>query len=365
MDEPLTNYLEHVGNLLADPMGVARAAAQSGARVAGYVGDEIPVSLIAASGTLPVRVRGLAGRSTPLADAFMESAFSPSLRAVAEQWLQGDLDFLSTVVFPRADDSAQRLYYYLCELQRRGRCAGPRPLLYDIAKIARPASIAHSRDSTRRLADELGVKPELLPAARQRVARRADLLASLRSRQQAATPLAGTLAWRVQQAAEQDWRELFDDATGQWLATAPSLPRPLRVVLAGDAPPHDSLHAAVETAGGSVVLELTESLPGIESAEALPLDAIADHFQSRRGPVLAMREDASWVARRAAEAHADAVLFWLIEEDEALPWEVSRQLRALRERSIPTLVLTRQHWLADDNAQQQVNEFMTGLKGSR
>jgi hypothetical protein len=365
LNDSLTNYLGYVDGLLADPLRIARAGADAGSKIVGYFGDEIPVSLIAASGALPVRVRGQAGRPTPRADGFMESAFSPSLRAIAEQWLEGDLNFLSAMVFPRSDDSAQRLYYYFCELQRRGRCAGPRPVLYDIAKIARPASIAHSRDSTRRLAEELGMDASLLAASRRRVAQREALLATLRSRRHEATPLAGALAWRVHQAAEYDWREDFDDATRQWLLTAPTLRSPLRVALAGDATPDDSLHRAIEAAGGSIVLELTESLPGIESADAPELDAIADHFQSRRGPVLAMRDDPSWVARCAATVHADAVLFWLIEEDEALPWEVSRQMRALREQGIPTLLLTRQHWVADERARQQVNEFMTGLKVSR
>ena len=48
------------------------------------------------------------------------------MRSIAEQWLTGELDFLDAVVFPRSDDSAQRLYYYLCELQRRGARAAAR-----------------------------------------------------------------------------------------------------------------------------------------------------------------------------------------------------------------------------------------------
>ena len=87
---------------------------------------------------------------------FLESAHAPELRIIVEQWLAGELDFLDAVIFSRTDESAQRIYYYLCELQRRGLCGGPRPLLFDLAKIARPTSIEHSRESTRRLAEELG-----------------------------------------------------------------------------------------------------------------------------------------------------------------------------------------------------------------
>jgi hypothetical protein len=38
--------------------------------------------------------------------------------------------------------------------------------------------------------------------------------------------------------------------------------RPLRIVLAGDAPPDDALHRAVEACCGSVVLELAGSVAG-------------------------------------------------------------------------------------------------------
>lgn len=359
----ITNYLAHVDALIADPLHVARAT--TGTRVVGYIGDEIPVALIAASGALPLRVRGHAGRATPRADEFMESAFTPEIRSIAERWLQGELDFLHTVVFPRADDSAQRLYYYLCELQRRGRCGGPRPLLYDIARIARPTSIAHSRDSTRRLAEELGARPDHLASAQARVTRRASLIAQLRSHRHAEAPMPGALAWRIEQAAEYDWRETFDLATEAWLLTSPTVARPLRVLLAGDAPPDDSLHRTIEAAGGSMVLELTQSLVDCDTAIVPDLDALADQFQSRRSPVLAMRENPAWVADRAAEVRADAVVFWLIEEDEALPWEISRQMRSLRERRMPTLLLTRQRWLVDEQTQKEVTGFMRQLEVPR
>ena len=365
MSNPSTHYLNHVDSLLADPLHVARAAASTGSKVVGYIGDEIPVSLIVASGALPLRLRGRAGRATPRADEFMESAFTPSVREIAERWRAGDLDFLDAVVFPRADDSAQRLYYYLCELQRRGRCAGPRALLLDIAKIARGTSVAHSRGSVQRLAQELGVKSDQLAAAWQRVARRKALIAGIRAGCQDAAPLAGALAWKVREAAEYDWRTSHDETTSQWLRLAPALTNVHRIVLAGNAPPDDSIHRAVEASQGSVVLELTGAASGDETDAAGDLDAIADHFQARINTVQAMRRDADWVVSRARDVHADAVVLWLIEEDEALPWEIARQMRSLRDAGMPALLLTRQPWAVDDSALRQVTEFMTALKVER
>lgn len=361
----MTNYLNDLQALLDDPLRAARAIAAAGTRVIGYTGNQVPVPMIFAAGAMPVRLLGGHDVATPRANEFLESAHMPELRAICEQWLAGDLDFLNAVVFPRSDDSAQRLYYYLCELQRRGLCGGPKPLLLDVASIARPTSIAHTRESTQRLSRELAIDGALVEQSAARVARRESLLRQLRERQLLADPLSGSLAWRVCRASACDWREDFDAATDCWLPNAPVLKNPRRVLFAGDAPPDDSLHRAVEAAGGSVVLELTESELGESSAPSGSLDALADDLQSRRNPVLAMREHADWAVRRARRACADAVVFWLLEENEALPWEVARQQRSLRAAAIPTLLLSRQGWRPDESVANAVTKFITGVEVTR
>src|SRR5690242_6349162 len=190
MNDSMTHYLAHVDRLLADPLQAAREAAGAGREVVGYIGDDIPVPLIFAAGASPLALRGDAGASTERADQILESAFTPALRAIAERWLTGGFDFLKAVIFPRSDDSAQRLYYYLCELQRRGRCAGPRPLLYDVANLQRPMSAEYTRESTRRLGRELGASDATLAVAVRRVADREALLADLRARRASDTPFA-------------------------------------------------------------------------------------------------------------------------------------------------------------------------------
>jgi hypothetical protein len=362
MNPQPANYRNDLQALLDDPLHAARALAAAGTRVIGYIGNQIPVPLIFAAGAMPVRLRGGPGRTTLRADEFLESAHMPELRDICEQWLEGHLDFLDAVVFPRSDDSAQRLYYYLCELQRRGLCGGPRPLLLDVAGIARPTSIAHTRESTRRLARELATDDSLVEISTARVARRATLMSQVRRRQLPPDPISGSLAWRACRASACDWREDFDAATQGWLATSEVLRNPRRVLLAGDAPADDSLHRAIETAGGSVVLELTESEPEGASSRPATLDALADDVQSRRTPVLAMRDDASWAVHRARSARADAVVFWLLEENEALPWEIARQQRSLRAAAIPTLLLPRQGWRPDGSVLDTVTQFVAGVE---
>ena len=352
--------MDHVSALIGEPLSAAREAARAGTRVIGYYGNDIPVALILAAGALPVRLRAAPRSATARADLYLESAHSPELRALVEQWLAGELDFIETVIFPRSDDSAQRVYYYLCELQRRGVCAGPRPLLYDVAGIGRPVSVDYTRESTRRLARDLGVNDEQLPQALRRVADREKLCSDIRARCAADPPLPGSLAWALARASGCDWRETFDGRARRWLDEAISLPRARRILLAGDLLPDASLHEAIESAGGSVVLELTESAADGDTANSPLLDALADQFHARRTPVRAMREDAHWAVRNARNGRADAVVFWLAEEDESLPWEIARQMRNLATAGIPALALTRQSWQPDQAALARVGEFVAG-----
>jgi hypothetical protein len=353
---------QRLENLRRDPLAVARAAAARGERVIGYVGNDVPVALILAANALPVRLRGLMNTATTNADRYVESSFAPPVRSIAEQWLEHSFDFLDAVIFARGDDSGQRLYYYLCELQRRGLCAGPRPLLYDAASLARAASYEHTRDSTRLLAGHIGSVASSLETALQRVARRDAVAHAVRAHRLLPAPLRGSAAWLFDFAAGCDWSESFDQGARAWLDQAALLPMPRRVLLAGDPPPDDQLHVAVEASGASVVLELTESASAGERSQREPLAAIADEFQRRESPVLAMRRNAHWLTDHAREHRADAVLVWLSEEDEALPWEIARQMRSLRDAGIPALLLARQPAQISAATLTQVLHFLRDLR---
>ena len=289
---PENEFVQLLDHLRRDPQAGARAAAARGERVVGYVGNDIPVALILAANALPVRLRTPPERDARSADRFVESSFTPALRALAAQWLDGGLDALDAVIFARGDDSGQRLYYYFCELQQRGTCAGPRPLLYDVASLARPCSLEHTLDSTRQLAAQLGTVAHRLEPALQRVRRREDLVHAVRAHRLLPAPLRGSAAWSFDFAAGCDWREAFDDGARQWLDHATLLPMPRRVMLAGDPPPDDQLHLAAEAGGASVVLELTESSRVGERAQRDAFAAIAHEFQQRESPVLSLRRDA-------------------------------------------------------------------------
>lgn len=356
------DFGQSLEQLRRDPQTVARSAAARGERVVGYVGNGVPVALILAANALPVRLRAPADTGSSSVDRFVETSFAPSLRAIAAQWLNGALDHLEAVVFARDDDSGQRLYYYFCELQRRGLCAGPAPLLYDVANLARASSLEHTVDSTRQLATQLGTVAHRLDAALQRVRRREDLAHAVRTHRLLPAPLRGSAAWSFDFAAGCDWRESFDHGARHWLDQASLLHIPRRVMLAGDPPPDDQLHLAIEAGGASLVLELTESSGAGERSQRDPIAAIADEFHRRESPALSMRGNARWLAERAREHRVDAVLVWLSEEDEALPWEISRQMRSLQDAGIPSLLLARQPAHVSAASLTQVMHFLRDLR---
>lgn len=335
-------FLDTLAHLRRDPCEPSRRLVQAGARAVGYVGDDIPVALILAAGAVPARLRCAPAEDGARADDFVEPSFSAEARAIANHWLQGSLDHLDAVIFPRSDDSGQRLYYYLCELQRRGLCGGPRPLIFDVANLPRAASFEHTLESTRRLAAELGTATDALEPALQRVARREALLAAVQARRLLASPLPGSIAWNVGFVAACDWREDFDERARRWLEQSPALRSPRRVLLAGDPLPDDEMHRLIESCGASVVLELTGSAAADMPAAGDAFAAIAAAFQQRESPALSMRGNARWLAECAHRHRADAVILWLSEQDEALPWECPRQMESLRAARIPALLLARQ-----------------------
>jgi benzoyl-CoA reductase/2-hydroxyglutaryl-CoA dehydratase subunit BcrC/BadD/HgdB len=353
---------EWVTPRLQAPLLTARAAASAGQRVIGYVSADVPIELILAANALPVRLRGGPNVPTAHADEYLETAFLPETRAIAEQWLSGELDFIDTVIFPRSNDSSQRLYYYLCELQRRKRCGGPIPVLYDLATITRQTSIDHTVKATRQLATSLGAVTSQLPQALRRATQRASLLARVQALRIQTPSLPGSAALNIMRAAEIDWNELFDQALSAWLtnpALAQSTPR---VLLAGSVPPDDRLHRAVERANGTIVAELVETqhLPRVAKDGDI-VGALALRHHDGVSPAQQMLRSSTWILDQARATRAQGVVFWLIEEDEALPWELAAQTRALRAAKLPVLALTRQKWRADA-ALESVTHFVSTLE---
>jgi benzoyl-CoA reductase/2-hydroxyglutaryl-CoA dehydratase subunit BcrC/BadD/HgdB len=356
-------------SLLLDPMSAPRELKARGGRAIGYFGRDVPVELILAANALPLRLYGRADAPTPHADRFLEPAFSAQIRSIAEQWFSGEFDCLEAVIFPRSSDNAQRLYYYLCELQRRGKCGGPRPLIYDIASIRRDSSRAHTAAATQILASQIGVDPGKLVESVQAVERRVALRAQLNSLRLQARAPAGSFAWRALRASDAAWGNAeFETQLGDWVRAPVTHGPTRRILLAGNAPPDARIHLAVEAAGGNVVREVDEEgthlLQSREPGSEHSLQSIAARCYEAASLPQQFMLSADVLTAHARAVKADGVVTWMVQEEEALVWELPGQLRALADARIPVLVLTHQKWAAGADTCAEIARFLQPLGSS-
>ena len=361
-------FENQVADALGDPLARARAQAARGQKVIGFVGAEIPVELIIAGGAHPVRLASAVDAKTDAADRYLESTFMPDVRSIAEQYLQGALNFMDSIVLPRSNDSAQRLYYYLSELRTRQLAKAPLPLIFDLAKIPRDSSKLHSRLATRRLAEAIGVVSSALPGAIRQRNRRRELFVRAMHLRLRDGGVCGSLMDRIFRSADLCDADRFDGDFDQWLSKATLPPGSgLRLLLVGSSPPDERLHIAVEEGGGNVVSEgdayparsLSSSLIAAEGS----LDAIADHYHGLQVSTRAFIDRAAVIKNLAEDVAADGVIIWLIEEEDALIWDLPAEMSALQASGIAVLRLVRRRWDLRDGALEEIKTFTRGLEG--
>jgi len=338
-----------VDRVLDDPLGRS-----DGRDVIAFVGLDVPIEVLLASGRhfghLPWDVTG----STAWADRWLESSFPFWARSILEQWHEGIFDGLELVVFSRADDATQRLYYYVRELRQRGKLSGPEPWIFDIAHAPRVSSLAHTEAAVVELMARLQVGADSLPGGVERANQLRRTVASIERARSADGP------WH-----ERLWRAaLWSDPT-RWIgAVVPPAQggARTRVLLAGSTPADGRLHEAIEAGGATVVAEAHALAPGwlgpeIAVDEVPDAPCIARHLRQHSTGPRAFLDRAAWLASRAQAVRADAVVLWLTREDEALAWAVPAQRRVLAEAGIPTLVVPAARWQADDGTLDTISAF--------
>ncbi len=348
---PATHAL--LSRLLAAPLELVG----TGSAAIGYVGFDVPPDLLWASGRPFLHLPWRSRRPTPLADRWLESAFPGWARSILQDWLEGIFDGIPVVVFTRGDDAAQRLYYYLCELQRRGIAGGPQPLIFDVATIPRPSSLLHTQRALANLLQQLQIDADALGAGLAVANAQRRFFADLEAR----SDLAGSLLENVARAAL---------CSACWPALQ-QLPLPTvvgarRVLLAGSVPADDTLHQLIEACGWNVAGSLHQLALGrlgapIEVGEQGTLAALARHCHASTSGSRAFVDRARLLLDAVHRRQAHAVVLWLTEEDEALAWQVVRQRQQLAEAGIPALILTRQRWEGSEATSVQIRHFLQEL----
>lgn len=349
----MNNLVSILDNTLADPLALFRAED----RPVAYVGFDVPLDVLLASGRPFCHLPWRKNRATPQADRWLETAFPGWARSLVEDWLGGAFDIFERVIFTRGDDASQRLYYYLCELQRRGIAGGPVPCIFDIAMIRRTTSVAHCERALHSLMSVLDIDTAMLVDGIESANRQREWFARLDSERSAA----GHVYENIARAA------LFRDLS---LIDSPSALTPVattrRLLLAGSVPPDDMFHRAAESCGWNVVHEAHQLTLGrhgapLRIAGANPVAMLAQHCNAHSSGSRTFADRATELVNAARRVAADAIVLWLTEEDEALAWDVARQRMALTEAGLPHIVLTRRRWDGNDGSANEICRFLQEL----
>jgi hypothetical protein len=230
--------------------------------------------------------------------------------------------------------------------------------MFDIARIRKPSSEVWTNTAIKRLAGELGLSRDALETGTERANARRELLGRLNIKRQAA----GHVYEHIARAS------LFapiDSLVTELPEAGPASKG--RVLLAGSSPPDDCLHRAVEAVGWSVVCEtydrnLTRLGPSIETGGENVFERIGRHAHANNVGARAFHDRAKHLLNQARSSQADAVIFWLIEEDEAIAWDLVSSRQALEEAGIPCLRLTRRKWDCSDRSCGDITFFLEGLQ---
>lgn len=287
------------------------------------LGPLLPLEILAATGRYAGPLVADFDAPTPVAGRWLESKFAPWAPCVLERWAAGGYDGIQLAVFSRADDTAQRLYYYVCELQRRGHIKGPEPVIFDLAQIPRQSSLDRTIAQVRSLADRLGVDDAALGNA--------------------------------------------IEASNQGRSTIVKPPAGPNCLLAGTPAPDGRLGDAVRRAGfvpHGLTLEEEWSDPGpeVDLSSGTPVDALGRQLHRRTAGPRSFADPAELMAAKVHAAGATAVVLWRIEEDEAYAWHLPAERRALEDLGVPHLVMTRRDWLGRDGAPEEIQKFLEGVK---
>ena len=337
-----------LASTLADPLAISRKVAAP----IGYVGFDLPLELLLCGTRHFSHLPWRTGQQTAKADHWLESSFAPWARSILQDWFEGAFDHFDSVVFTRGDDSAQRLYYYICELQRRGQLAGPQALILDISLIPRASSIVNNRRTLATLLDHLDINVDALENGRQRANEHRSRFAHID--QERTGP--GHRYERIARAS------LFTDLMPV-LSTLTTADAPSRkVLLAGSSPADDRFHLAIEAAGWNVTGDsyhrALRRFGKAITTEGNPLDAIAHHMNDAPLGPRTFGDRSAALLEDYRRARASTVILWLAEEDESLAWTVARQRQTLNDHGIPSLVLTRRRWDGNDDAADAMQHFL-------
>jgi len=317
----------------------------------GITSNTVPWELLRAAGLHPVLLSPR-GKETPLADRYLEDAFSARIKAIFEFLISSEGKRLAAVVIPRTSEQEHKLFLYLREVARQGLEQTPKLILYNLLHARSPEAEAYGFGRTHDLRQQLEqltggpIQPDALrEAIAEGNAARHAIRALLQQREGTAPRLRGSEAlaligaWYFMDRSE--YALVAQEALREIEMRAP-LEGP-RIQIKGSPLDNPELCAALESHGAVVVAE--DDWWGSRAAgrdidtSMEPMRAIFEkyYFDAPSPRVFPAAISDAWFFSKASEV--DGVIFYLPAEDDVLGWDYPRLRDYLDERGVPHLMV--------------------------
>jgi benzoyl-CoA reductase/2-hydroxyglutaryl-CoA dehydratase subunit BcrC/BadD/HgdB len=330
-----------------------RFPVESGSRqVIGYVGQDVPVELITASGAWPVRLAGRPGQDTSAGDKYLGRGLDEVTRSILTRLLAGEYGRLDGLVISRDCEGSLRLFYALRELSRVDPQPGlPEVYLVDLLHLPHRSTARYNLVRVAQLRDRLGlwtggeITDERVADAIASHDENRALLAEIRllraqsrlsGRDALAVYGAGTVLPVQEHTAS--LRQLLEGDLPQREGT--------RIFLTGSS--HDAPEVYDELEGGGALIVGEDhdwgDLLTLRQVGAPTITALTERYQYN-GPTAqraSIVDRAATTTELAAACRADLVVAYFRQLDEAPPWDFPAQRDALHAVGIKAVALEHQ-----------------------
>jgi benzoyl-CoA reductase/2-hydroxyglutaryl-CoA dehydratase subunit BcrC/BadD/HgdB len=356
-----------------------------GGRVVGYFCDNVPEEFILAAGFFPLRLSGdpwggteKAGNYSEQGNVFSREGFVASMLHLI---LNEKYDFLDYLIIPHARDSVHRLYTTLTNLKEdQPDLKLPElyyldtlhTIFYSVGIYNRDRWLSFKKQLEKWSGKEIGDSSlEKAVTVTNENKRLLKNLAALR----AADPsrISGTEALQIIGSSMFMLKEEHNRLLKTHLVGADQSPPRKAVRLFVEGSPLDNLqlYEIIESFPATVVAE--DNCWGNRSSDvpidtALePTEAVIYRYNNKtpctRMYPLSRRVD--YCLQSALEAKVQGVIFNVYRFDEMQAWETPDEIKALREKGIPTLYLKDQPYLIteQETLKTKIEEFIQGISG--
>jgi benzoyl-CoA reductase/2-hydroxyglutaryl-CoA dehydratase subunit BcrC/BadD/HgdB len=387
----MTEALEALRSVYAQPVAYAAARKASGQRVVGYFCDSLPVELIEAADLLPLRVTGYPAPSTEVLDKHLFALLPKGFWQVRQSSLEflnhsfgriidGTYAMLDVLVIPNTRKPLLNMYGQLRAAQAAyPDLRLPHLIVLDRAATRVDSARAFNHESIAKFRTDLEAwmgAPIKDGAIKQAIAVRRETARNLRTvlswRKTSPAGISGSDILAVIGSAMFMPSDTYGELIRRLVEQGPQsahTKRNARVFIGGSPPDNALLYNLVENLGATIVGEDhcwgERYVDFADAADADSMTSLAQRWDCSAacGFRLPFKATTDNIVRRAKAACADAVILSVFRHDETQIWDTPGQITALQAAGLPVLHLAEQPHVLNDSsaASEKISSFLGGL----